>query len=471
MRTRLGCLFVSVGLVVVACGSGSDSQFGSSGGSGDESSSGGSGFGPGSSGGTDGGPRPCENLECKQIACPGGGTTSVSGTVFDPAGKLPLYNVLVYVPNAPLSEIPTGASCDKCDSPISGKPIATALTDTKGNFKLENVPVGVEVPLVVQVGKWRRELKLPAVAQCQDTPLAAGLTRLPKNKAEGHIPRIALTTGGADALECLLRKIGIDDSEFTTESGTGRVNFYTGKDGSSKFVGSLNGGATFTSAASWWGDAAKVKGYDVVLHSCEGDETTSNKSTAARQTLLDYLAAGGRVFASHWHHVWLEASPDAAYKAVATWNHQPDLNAYRADIDQSFPKGKAFGEWLVNVDAQTATHPGKIDLVQAQHTIEAVDPAVAQRWIWSASPKKTIQYFTINAPLSAPAADRCGRMVVSDLHVSGGSGDQNGRDFPSGCTTNPLSAQEKALVFMLFDLSACVQDDKTAPTAPPPVVK
>lgn len=143
----------------------------------------------------------------------------------------------------------------------------------------------------------------------------------------------------------------------------------------------MNGGAAFTTAADWWSDVAKVKGYDVVLHSCEGTETVANKSAQARQAILDYLAAGGRVFASHWHHVWLEQSPDAAYKATATWNHQADLNNYQADIEQSFPKGKAFAEWLANVDAPTAAHPGKIDLVGAQHTVDDVAPGVAQKWI------------------------------------------------------------------------------------------
>src|SRR4051812_17701112 len=45
---------------------------------------GGSGSG-GSSGGGGGGP--CVNLQCQQVSCANGGHTTVSGTVYDPAGK------------------------------------------------------------------------------------------------------------------------------------------------------------------------------------------------------------------------------------------------------------------------------------------------------------------------------------------------------------------------------------------------
>src|SRR4029077_13640971 len=121
---------------------------------------------------------------------------------------------------------PSGVSCDKCGTLTSGAPITTALTGPDGKFVLKNVPVSKDIPLVIQIGRWRRQVTIPNVPQCVDTPLPAELTRMPRNKHEGDIPHFAFSTGSADALECVLRKIGVEDSEFTTPSGTGRIHMY-----------------------------------------------------------------------------------------------------------------------------------------------------------------------------------------------------------------------------------------------------
>jgi hypothetical protein len=52
-------------------------------------------------------------------------------------------------------------------------------------------------------------------------------------------------------------------------------------------------------------------------------------------------------------------------------------------------------------------------------------------------------------------------MVFTDLHISGGGSapydsSPSGGTFPTSCSSTTLSPQEKALIFMLFDLTNCL---------------
>lgn len=408
----------------------------------------------------------CVNLECQQVQCGGGTTTTVTGVVYEPAGNVPLYNVTVYVPNSPLNEIVDGASCDQCSATLSGDPVVATLTDTQGRFTLTDVPVGANIPLVIQVGKWRREFVIPTVTECVDNPTIDGEIRLPRNSTEGHLPLMALTTGGADPLECLLRKIGIDDAEFTPEGGAGRVHLFTGVNGTSSFDSTLNNGAALTDATALWGTMESLMRYDVVLMACEGSQNPNTKPAEALQAMHDYASAGGRIFASHWHNYWMMEGPDP-WPVTATWDFQNDPpSPFRGLINETFPKGQAFSEWMVNV--QGSVVPGEIQINAAQHTVATVDETLTTRWIYSEAPEVPgVQYFTYNTPLTVPEEEQCGRVVYTDIHVS--SGDDVDRPFPTGCTTQDLSPQEKALLFMLFDLSACVTPDDEPP--PPPDIQ
>ena len=107
-------------------------------------------------------------LKCNLTQCDGGSPTTLKGQIFDPAGLNPLYNVVVYVPNTTPSALPHGQpSCQACSALYTGDPIVSTTTDTDGNFTLTGVPVANgQVPIVIQVGWWRRQWVWPGVTEC-----------------------------------------------------------------------------------------------------------------------------------------------------------------------------------------------------------------------------------------------------------------------------------------------------------------
>jgi hypothetical protein len=449
-------------------------------------------------------PAQCVNLQCHQVSCEDGGTTTITGKVYDPAGVNPLYNALVYIPNGNVQPFDddAGVTCDNCNGTFaSGSPIVAAITGPDGSFVLKNVPVDVPLPLVVQVGKWRRVVQIPAVNRCVNTPLTdIEKTRLPRNSSEGHIPKMAITTGGSDPFECLLRKIGIDASEFTLPSGKGRIHYYKSQGGPDIDPGDAgpDAGATPWSPALW-NDPALLRKYDVVLFPCEGTPDNSGKVAEVAQTaagyanVQKYVDIGGRLFTTHYSYSWLERQPPL-FSSVANWEHnekdrsdQPNANPIlNTKIDESFPKGKAFSQWLVNVDA--SVEAGTLPINEWRHDVRSENKPPSQRWITAntqtAYPDlptalthdagNVVEHITFNAPIEAGVDEagaplQCGKVVFSDFHVS--AGERKAGTFPSECRLNPMTPQEKALEFMLFDLAACIQVEDQPPPPPPAVTK
>jgi hypothetical protein len=191
----------------------------------------------------------CIGLQCSVPSCTGGKTTTVTGTVLDPAGINPVYNAIVMIPNAGASAvqpIPAGVSSDACGgAPL---PLATSFgySGTNGTFTLTGVPVGASIPLVIQAGRWRRVTTINtsglACGQSMNiTPTgssgtcerpnnyaanASCPTRLPRVQSEGNIPLTAIATGSLDALECMFYRMGVDASQFTDELSGGRIHIF-----------------------------------------------------------------------------------------------------------------------------------------------------------------------------------------------------------------------------------------------------
>lgn len=425
------------------------------------------------------GDEPCQGLACKIEKCDDGSTTTLTGKVYDPAGVNALYNVLVYIPGGlngddELPEIPEGVSCETCAS-VAVNPLVSSLTDTEGAFTLENVPVDKDVPVVIQIGKWRRRLTIDIPKKCEENKVPKGDFHLPRNGSEGDMPHIAVTSGGCDALECLLRGIGVDESEFVPGHSTdGHIHVFNGEMG--EFPGAPNAGGDDSNplGGELWNDVNQMAKYDMVMLSCECGENNGNKGgevgqemTGARQAMWDYANMGGRIFATHFHYTWFKNSPQPDFQMIANWEPDPNsgfddtYDVVESTTDGSpFPKGSALADWLVGVKASKTR--GQIVLEDVTSSLSSVN-APAQGWIRQG--ENNVKYFSFNTPTDAPVEEQCGRAVYSDLHLMGISA--GGQEFPTGCpASGGLSAQQKALEFMFFDLSGCVQDDKTPPSLP-----
>ena len=386
----------------------------------------------------------CNGLCQQQVACDSG-TTTVSGTVV--AGTLPqfgapdpIYNALVYVPNAKVQPFPAGVTCSQCGGEVSGNPLVETQTGPDGTFILKNVPAGANIPLVIQLGRWRRQITIPAVTPCADNPLTVAQTHLPRNKGEGDIPLTAIATGSADAIECVLMKMGVDQAEFTLPGGGGRVNLYLSN-------GADDGPGT-PPAENLWSSPAALATYDEVLLPCEGQQI--DKSTTDQQNLIGYTNTGGRVFTTHYGYTWLYNDPP--FSGTANWAPSTSAAAVQTgNIDTTSATGQDFATWLGLVGALSA--PDQITLANTRFDVTTVLPP-SEQFIYATGPQQTLQ-FDFYTPVGSPMAQQCGRVIFSDFHVI----DQmlmTSMTFPGECPMTPMTSQEKALEFMLYNLASCV---------------
>jgi hypothetical protein len=417
----------------------------------------------------------CSGYDCQVHTCPSGGSTTISGTVYDPAGHAPVYNVVAYVPSTAPDPIAPGVSCTTCADLYTGVPIASAVTDAAGNFLITGAPDGSNMPLVLQIGKWRRQLTIPSVPPCVNTALPDRTLTLPKNGSEGDLPQIAISTGSSDSIECLLNRIGVDRAEYVPGAGTvGHIHIFKGDDAAPDTSPPAPG-----AYRSLWDSAAHVTPYDMIILSCEGYLPAHPNP----QLLFDYAAAGGRVLAEHSHYVWLSTGPFGAAN-LAEWTsgqHQGGLSLSATIVTttttgQPFARGQAFYEWL---NRTGALFGGQLPIESPPSYnayVTSKNPA-SQPWIVVNNSLGATLEFSFETPLQPgpvspravglPHPGQCGRVIFSDMHVGLVAGDYgSGRVTPAGCATGDLSPQEKAIEFALFDLASCVTPGSGAQEPP-----
>jgi hypothetical protein len=475
---------------------------------------------------------PCTGLGCQvAIDCSPAATTTLTGTVYDPGGENPVYNADVYIPAdvdgklAPLARgVSAGASCGVCSGTVDA--IAATRSGPDGRFVLKGVPStdvapNRAVPLVVQVGRWRREVKLTRVPKCQSTAVAPADSRLPRSIFDGQgdradMPKIAIATGKGDPLECLLLKMGVDPDEFQAPGAGSRsidLYRYTGLD-----LGESHALAHAPPGTDLVGSTASLLRYDAVFLPCEGVEDDDNDQYV--DNVAAYASAGGRLFTNHFGYAWL-AAPTAGvanqinpatgkanpFFGVADWAigssfySLPTTAAVETTLPggQPFSGGTAFATWLKAVGASLPS--GGVALDQARFDVAGVNAALgANEWLRGDAATHAgdeTYYFSFDMPATrAGTGDAgptgCGRVGYGDFHASGASlmdpqaGDTCASDsdcgftatclggqcsasassFPLACRQGSMTPAEDALEFLLLDLMTC-SATANVPTAPP----
>jgi hypothetical protein len=463
---------------------------------------------------TDTGTPSCTGIACNVQSCGGDPSqTTVTGYVYAPNGILPLYDVQVFVPNAPLTPFAQGVQCDNCGAPLSGEPIATALSDPTGHFVMTGVPSGTNIPIVVQLGKWRRQAYIPNVAPCTTTTLTQtgvnALTRLPSNQMDSDppstasMPHVALTTGGCDQMGCMLTKLGIADTEFGSQADgyTKAINVYYGSGGGQP--------AGATPAMNVWGSASILNTYDEVIFSCECSEALGSKggvyTAAPFGVVTDYLNAGGRIFTTDFQYTWYKYSPDPNLGGGAP--EPEDLTgigsiyggapggASPMTISTTLPKAVALSAWLKNIFSGVMLPSGATYPLDMYSQNNEINPDVVWGNIQWLDATKTVQWansmyefgggggppadagglepriFTVDTPVGVASDKQCGRGVHLDAHIDQDGMNTVGAGYPeTGCSAT-LKADEAAFAFFFFDLSSCISNEMEPPQPPPPIPK
>jgi hypothetical protein len=467
--------------------------------------------------------------ECSGIVtCSGGGTTTITGNVYDPADLHPIYNALVYVPNNPsdpalTTPFPAGVVCDQCGAvgSAAGSPLVTTNTAVDGSFTISNVPVGTSVPVVIQNGRWRSTFVVNVSNSCGANPITTSNTQLvpwlngtpqgiagsghltfASNSGIGDIPRIAILSGSFDMVECELRKLGLEDSEFVNPSSWGQgnhVQFYAAAQPGARAPGGtgaqIAGGspsqATLFATGTGPGGAPTINQYDLVILECEGYPAAESGSDV--NAVAAYAAAGGRVFASDYAYTWLNSGP---LSAAANWGGDNSGCGYgvTANIDPASenPYATPFQAWLAQPTVGVVSGGGTTINIQPAYanSPNVIPPTV--EWLYSSTPEYNGCYqgqcfygpygyecyypdpgpdvptpipihMTFNTPIGAPASQQCGLVTYSDWHTQDAVQSQ-GYTFPNECevaasgnwSPTSMTDQETILEFMLFNATSCV---------------
>jgi hypothetical protein len=430
--------------------------------------------------------------------------TTVSGTVYDPGVNVPLPNITVYQPTGALIPLPDGVTCDTCASLVSPNVNNTA-TDVNGHFTLQVTPTAGSANVVMQTGRWRRQITVNGITTGVDNPqptctaatAATCQTRLPQTAAEGNIPLTALSTGVREPFECDFAKFMGGSAEMGPPSSGKRIQLFHD-------TGANTSPGAPDSRTNLWNSQANLDAYSVVLLPCSGTsgELDTTLSPTEEGYFIQYIENGGKMFLDHDSvGQMLQATAAgggaavAPFNTISTWfannpgggGSSTPTEPGQAKVTGNTPTHTLFQTWLTNQGAYGGgflnTPTPLIRAVNPAAPLTTSNAATAQTFEWLRGERNNnwgtdpggnytaIFSFDMSPSAVVPPGDpaSCGRVFYSGMHVDTSRGSAAGT-FPSECSLGPPeSPNEMAFEYLIFALTACSTVAVPPPPPPPPV--
>lgn len=421
----------------------------------------------------------CASVTTAGDAGAGGCVTQVSGTVLAPNGVDPIPGALIYVTREQAPALPSEVRCEPCGQPGTEQLELLAQTQSgaSGAFTLTLTEdtIADTTALYIQKGRWRRRVEMVRPAACQRVTLDPRATRLPRDRSEGEIPSIAVGVGDYDAIECVLRHLGLAPREFSAPSGTGAVHLYDNT--------ALRGGAPDPSATllGLLLAPARLRRYPMLLINCTDESQLALLDTpAVRANLLDYVAAGGRLYLSDWAYNLLAQQPrfadfvcfdDGGASCLAPPVFQAAARGLATSFTAQVPDNLSIEQAAVlglstflgqpQISLDPAALPISMPLNGWALLREAGYDARYPALTWLRGRASGAQRpLTVSFDYPSPvlnASGACGRVLYTSPHtrerppLPGPSE----RSFPGYCQSG-VTPQERTLEYLIFEVSACI---------------
>jgi hypothetical protein len=369
--------------------------------------------------------------------------TLITGEVRFPNGVLPVSGARVYLSESG-APAPRAGECGQC---IDSAGLVWTTTGPDGRFELPADPGPAHV--IVEKGGFRRRIEVDA---CGRTAIDPDASRLPGDRDEGELPRIAVLTGDSDALDVVLLRLGLRFDTFET------------------FTDTLASQDAELSPAEelLWNESA-LFAYDVLLIECQSAVAEHEDGRPypiliepeVQDRLRRFVEEGGRLYVTDDAYEAFEIAIPSAIDFEGGTDGLADtpeglfddaqIGGARTELAATIRDGD-LRAWLEHQDAlepdgtlhidDPAVRWAVIEETSARaHVIATADI----RWRTPDESEFSEGSQTGHRPLTVTAESGCGRAFVSSYHTS-----------PHGLGLHGLVAQELVLAYALLEIGECI---------------